>query len=143
MDGVTDDKDRCPGTTRGVAVDSIGCFREVELRGVLFDTSSAELSAADKARLDEAIGNFKRLPADVAAGTRIEVEGHTDNTGSEAYNLALSQRRADSVKQHLVDGGIAASLITTVGRGFSQPVDTNATREGRANNRRVVVRATR
>ena len=143
MDGVTDDKDRCPGTTRGVKVDAIGCFREVELRGVLFDTSSAELSAADKARLDEAIGNFKRLPADVAAGTSIVVEGHTDSTGSEDFNLALSQRRADSVKQHLVDGGIPASLITTVGKGESTPVDSNATPEGRRNNRRVVLRATR
>jgi OmpA-OmpF porin, OOP family len=115
----------------------------VELRGVRFETSSAELSAADKARLDEAVGNYKRLPADVAQGTKIVVEGHTDNTGSEAYNLALSQRRADSVKQHLVDGGIPAALITTVGKGFADPVDSNSTREGRANNRRVVVRATR
>ncbi len=143
MDGVTDDKDRCPGTTRGVKVDAIGCFREVELRGVLFDSSSSELSAADKARLDEAIGNFKRLPADVAKGTSIVIEGHTDNTGSEAYNLALSQRRADSVKQHLVSGGLPDSAITTVGKGFAEPVDSNSTREGRASNRRVVVRATR
>ncbi|MBM4220252.1 MAG: OmpA family protein [Gammaproteobacteria bacterium] len=98
-------KDRCPGTTRGVQVDAIGCFKEVELRGVLFDTSSSELSAADKTRLDEAIGNFKRLPPDVAAGTSIVVEGHTDNTGPEAYNQALSERRADAVKQHFVAAG--------------------------------------
>jgi OOP family OmpA-OmpF porin len=124
-------------------VDEIGCFREVTLRGVLFEISSAELGPSDRSLLDAAVTNFKRLPADVAANTRVVVEGHTDNTGSEAYNLALSQRRADSVKQYLIDAGISPAIITTVGKGFSDPIDTNATREGRTANRRVVVRATR
>ena len=73
----------------------------------------------------------------------VTVEGHTDNTGSEAYNQGLSQRRADAGRQHLVDGGIPASLITAKGMGEGSPVDTNDTAEGRHNNRRVVIRATR
>jgi outer membrane protein OmpA-like peptidoglycan-associated protein len=142
-DGVTDDIDRCPNTSPGIVVDEIGCFREVTVSGVLFDTSSAQLGAEATGILDTAIANFRALPADVAAGVAVVVEGHTDSTGSEAYNQALSERRAESVRQHLVDAGIPASIITAKGFGEGSPIDTNATAEGRANNRRVVIRATR
>jgi OOP family OmpA-OmpF porin len=140
---VTDDIDRCPNTSPGIVVDEIGCFREVTVSGVLFDTSSAQLGAEATGILDTAIANFRALPADVAAGVAVVVEGHTDSTGSEAYNQALSERRAESVRQHLVDAGIPASIITAKGFGEGSPIDTNATAEGRANNRRVVIRATR
>jgi OOP family OmpA-OmpF porin len=142
-DGVTDDIDRCPNTTAGIQVDEIGCFREVTLPGVLFDTSSDALGDEATNSLDTAIANFRALPADVASGVSVQVEGHTDSTGSEQYNQALSERRAESVRRYFVDAGIPASIITAVGFGEGSPVDTNATAEGRANNRRVVIRATR
>ena len=142
-DGVTDDKDRCPNTTPGVAVDEIGCFREVTLRGLLFDTESSAVSAEDGSRIDQAIAQFKTLPDDIEAQTRIVIEGHTDNTGTEAYNQALSERRANAVKAWIVAQGVNPAQITTVGKGESEPSDDNSTKEGRQNNRRVVIRATR
>jgi OOP family OmpA-OmpF porin len=140
---VTDDKDRCPNTTPGVAVDEIGCFREVTLRGVLFDTNSAELSADAKRQIDGAIAQYKTLPPDVAGETRVTIEGHTDNTGSEAYNQKLSEQRANIVRDYAVSQGVAASTITVEGKGETAPTDDNSTAEGRQNNRRVVIRATR
>lgn len=77
-----------------------------------------------------------------AKGTNIEeirVEGHTDAVGSEGYNLKLSVRRAEAVKEFLVQQGIPANAIKTEGFGETQPVANNATREGRAQNRRVAV----
>jgi len=142
-DGVTDDKDRCPNTAAGIQVDAIGCFREVTLRGLLFETNSAELTADARAQIGTAAANFKALPADVAAGVSIVVEGHTDSTGSDAYNQGLSQRRADAARQGLVDAGVPGSIITARGMGEGSPVDTNDTEEGRQNNRRVVIKATR
>ena len=142
-DGVTDDKDRCPNTSAGIQVDAIGCFREVTLRGLLFETNSAELSADARTQLDTAAANFKALPADVAAGVSIVVEGHTDSTGSDAYNQGLSERRANAARQHMVDAGVPASIITARGMGEGSPMDSNDTAEGRHNNRRVVIKATR
>ena len=142
-DGVTDDKDRCPTTPAGVKVDAVGCFAEFTLRGVQFETNSAELSAAGRAELDGAVAEFKRLPADLAAGVRVNVEGHTDNTGTDAYNQGLSEQRAATVGRYLVDAGLPASIVSTSGAGESSPVDSNDTAEGRANNRRVVIKATR
>jgi OOP family OmpA-OmpF porin len=140
---VTDDKDRCPNTAAGVQVDSVGCFREFTLRGVLFETNSAELGAAGRAELAAVVSEFKRLPADLAAGVKVSVEGHTDSTGSDAYNQGLSERRAGTVGAYLVEAGLPASMVSTSGLGESSPVDTNDTAEGRQNNRRVVIKATR
>jgi len=142
-DGVTDDKDRCPNTTPGVAVDEIGCFREVTLRGLLFDTESSAVSAEDGSRIDQALAQYKSLPDDIEAQTRIEIVGHTDNTGSDAYNQGLSERRANAVKAWVVSQGVNPAQITTIGKGESEPADDNSTKEGRQNNRRVVIRATR
>ncbi len=71
------------------------------------------------------------------AVSRVTVEGHTDSHGSDAYNMRLSQRRAESVRQYLIKKGIPASKLDSAGRGESRPVSTNETREGRALNRRV------
>jgi len=65
--------------------------------------------------------------------------GHTDSTGPEAYNQKLSERRANSVKEYLVSKGVPADRIYTEGKGELEPVATNATREGRAQNRRVEI----
>ena len=70
---------------------------------------------------------------------KIEIEGHTDSMGSETYNQALSERRANTVKTYLVSLGIAAGRITTRGFGETQPVADNATAAGRAENRRVII----
>jgi len=72
----------------------------------------------------------------------LEVQGHTDNIGGPDFNLALSQRRATSVKSYLVSAGIDPSRLTTRGYGLSMPVANNATSEGRADNRRVALRST-
>jgi OOP family OmpA-OmpF porin len=70
----------------------------------------------------------------------IKVEGHTDNTGSKSYNQLLSEKRSDAVKKYLVSKGIDASKIQAIGFGFEQPVASNKTKDGRAENRRVDVK---
>jgi OOP family OmpA-OmpF porin len=71
---------------------------------------------------------------------RVEVAGHTDSRGNDSYNLKLSQRRAESVRDYLISMGIESSRLTARGYGESQPVATNSTEGGRAQNRRVVLR---
>jgi OOP family OmpA-OmpF porin len=68
------------------------------------------------------------------------VEGHTDSTGADAYNQALSERRANAVLKYLVDAGVPAARLSARGFGESEPVADNDTAEGRAQNRRVVLR---
>jgi OOP family OmpA-OmpF porin len=71
--------------------------------------------------------------------TNVTIEGHTDNVGKEAYNQKLSENRANSVRQYLIDKfGIDGSRMTAVGYGYSKPIATNDTKEGRQKNRRVV-----
>jgi OOP family OmpA-OmpF porin len=72
-------------------------------------------------------------------GVKVVVEGHTDSTGSDAYNQGLSQRRADSVLNYLVRKGVPAGRLTARGFGESNPVASNDTAEGRALNRRVAL----
>ena len=70
---------------------------------------------------------------------KVEIQGHTDNVGKDAANLKLSQNRADNIKKMLVLKGIAADRITAIGKGESEPVETNSTPEGRAKNRRIEI----
>jgi OOP family OmpA-OmpF porin len=70
------------------------------------------------------------------------IEGHTDSVGNDDYNLKLSQRRADAVRQYLLDKGVAGARLEAKGFGESQPVADNKTVEGRAQNRRVILRRT-
>jgi OOP family OmpA-OmpF porin len=102
------------------------------LRGVNFATSSAEIDPASAVVLDVAAEQLRNRP-----GVSVLVEGHTDSTGSDAYNQALSQRRADSVRSYLVRKGVPAERLTARGFGESNPVASNDTAEGRAMNRRV------
>ena len=67
----------------------------------------------------------------------VRVEGNTDSIGTDAYNQGLSERRAESVRSHLIGRGVSASRLTAVGYGESQPIASNDTAEGRALNRRV------
>jgi outer membrane protein OmpA-like peptidoglycan-associated protein len=109
--------------------------RKIVLRGVNFDFDRSNIRADARPVLDEAIATLKQ------EGTvAIVAEGHTDSDGSDEYNEALSFRRADSVRDYLVAGGIAANRITVEGHGESKPVASNQTADGRAQNRRVELR---
>ena len=99
-----------------------------------FDFDKAVLKPEGKARLDDLVGKLKAVNLEV-----IIAIGHTDSIGSKAYNQKLSLRRADAVKAYLVSKGIEANRIQTGGRGETQPVADNKTREGRAKNRRVEI----
>ncbi len=128
-DTVPDDVDKCPGTPPGATVDERGCW----VLHINFDFDKSVVKSQYYPVLDEVVQIMNRYPA-----LNVEVEGHTDSVGSDAYNQKLSQRRANAVKDYLVKkGGISASRLTTVGYGESKPVTSNATAEGRAKNRRV------
>jgi len=133
-DGVPDNLDKCPNTPKGIVVDATGC--EVEgfaMKGdVLFDTNKWNIRPEAYALLDKAADFLRKNPQHI-----IEVQGHTDSTGTATWNATLSQRRADSVKKFLVERGVAADHLIAKGYGPSDPVASNATSEGRALNRRV------
>jgi OOP family OmpA-OmpF porin len=135
-DGVVDSKDQCPDTPKGDRVDMFGCSfkKEIKLPGVVFDTNSAELRPESYPILDGAAEVLKRYPE-----LKVEVAGHTDSDASDAYNLALSNRRAATVMQYLKDKG-AANELKSHGYGKRQPIASNKTAEGKAQNRRVVLR---
>lgn len=136
-DGVTDNLDRCPGTPRGVAVDAYGCPRQgsITLEGVSFEHNSAQLTTASREVLDGIAADLKKYPR-----LRIELQGHTDSSGSDQYNLNLSQQRAESVYAHLLRAGVPVQQLTAKGYGELEPIADNTTAEGRAANRRVVMR---
>ncbi|MFO1433353.1 MAG: OmpA family protein [Candidatus Competibacteraceae bacterium] len=101
-----------------------------------FDFNKYNLKPAGMAKLDELAAKLQQLgPAVTAVG----VTGHTDSVGSEAYNLKLSQRRAQAVADYLVQRGVNPSIIQTRGMGKSNPIASNATPAGRAQNRRVEI----
>ncbi|HET8790544.1 MAG TPA: OmpA family protein [Modicisalibacter sp.] len=131
-DGVPDYMDQCPNTPAGAEVNALGCEGDVVLHDVHFEFDSAKLTADTERYLDTVA---EKLDANESVYVRIE--GHTDSIGSEAYNLDLSQRRADSVKDYLASQGIDASRMRTIGYGEEQPIATNETAAGRALNRRV------
>ena len=104
------------------------------LRGVNFATDSAAIDPASAVVLDVAAEQLRSRD-----NVRVVVEGHTDSTGADAYNQALSQRRADAVAKYLESKGVPANRLTARGMGESNPVASNDTREGRALNRRVAL----
>jgi OOP family OmpA-OmpF porin len=99
-----------------------------------FDFDKSVLKPEGKAKLDDLVGKLKAVNVEV-----IIVIGHTDSIGSVAYNNKLSLRRANAVKAYLVSKGIEANRIYTEGKGKSQPIADNKTKEGRAKNRRVEI----
>ncbi len=105
----------------------------IALHNILFDTGKATITPGSSKELQLVIDVLK---AD--ATLRIEVQGHTDNTGTPASNLTLSEQRANAVRDYLIrTGGIAATRLTAVGFGDTKPVAPNTTDEGKAQNRRV------
>ncbi len=141
-DGVMDPNDACPDTPAGTRVDARGCPElfeegrtELVLEGVNFEVNSAQLTPAAQAILDRVAPSLVANP-----DVRVEVAGHTDNTGARSYNLTLSQRRAESVRNYLIQKGVPAAQVSARGYGPDNPIASNATREGRAQNRRVELR---
>ncbi len=105
----------------------------LNLADIQFDTDSANISASSQAILATAAEAIKRAPA----GTRVEIGGHTDNTGDPAANLTLSEARANAVRTRLGELGVADGILTAKGYGADRPKADNATDAGRAQNRRM------
>ena len=99
---------------------------------VRFDTGKATLTSAAKANLNKLVPVFKEY-----ADTNIEIYGYTDSTGSAEFNLTLSQKRAESVKNYLASNGLISSRFKITGLGIADPIASNDTAEGRSQNRRV------
>lgn len=138
-DGVMDAEDDCPKTF-GVRANK-GCPEldeetkktfEQALHGINFETGKDVIKSSSNAILDNVVGILQSHE-----DYNIEIHGHTDNSGDEAMNMQLSTDRANAVKNYLTAKGIAESRISTFGHGQTEPVSTNETAEGRANNRRV------
>ena len=105
-----------------------------ENSGVFFDTNKHNINAASQVTLDKLTGVLQEYP-----DTSVLVVGHTDSTGADAYNMTLSQKRAQSVTSYFTSKGLAANRFTTNWYGEQSPVADNNTEEGRAQNRRVNV----
>jgi OOP family OmpA-OmpF porin len=118
-----------------VAVDSAGCPRgRVVLRGVGFATNSATLTPESRPALDAVAADLRKYPR-----LRVELQGHTDSSGADAYNLDLSQRRAESVRNYLIAQGVPGTQLEARGYGETEPIADNTTAAGRAENRRVAM----
>lgn len=161
-DGVPDNIDQCPNTPFGEAVDSVGCplpppaplcgeamsgsvvsvegcdvGESIVLRGVNFATDKSNLDVNARTLLDDVVTDLKDF-----SDVEVEISGHTDSRGDASYNQKLSERRASSVRDYLVDNGIADNRLSTVGYGLTRPIGDNETTEGQAENRRVELRIT-
>jgi outer membrane protein OmpA-like peptidoglycan-associated protein len=141
-DGILDDMDKCPnnpGTT-----ETQGCPKSKEitrgaliLKGVNFESGKAVLLAGSYTALNEMAESLREWPE-----IKLEVSGHTDNSGKAVTNQILSQERAETVRQYLIDKGISADRLTAVGYGQDRPIADNKTATGRAQNRRVEINRT-
>jgi OOP family OmpA-OmpF porin len=142
-DGIPDTVDKCPNEpeTFNHYKDEDGCPDEVPpevkkftgvIEGINFKTASAEILPGSWAVLDRALKVLSDFPE-----VNLEISGHTDSKGKAAYNLGLSQRRADAVKLYFVSRGIASSRLVSIGYGKDRPIADNSTSSGRATNRRT------
>lgn len=137
-DGVRDSMDKCPNTRPGAKVDASGCeiieSLTINLVEDEFDFDSATLKPGMEAALTDLADKIKAS----SGKEMLTIIGHTDSTGPEDYNMGLSERRAQSAASFLE--GLGIENISTKGMGESDPVADNATREGRAKNRRVEIK---
>jgi OOP family OmpA-OmpF porin len=130
LDGVMDSVDACPNTLKAARVDARGCWT---LGGVLFETNSATLAAGAAAKFKQDLAVLRANPS-----TRIRIDGYTDSDGSEAYNRALSERRAAAVRDYFVDeGGLDADRFEIRGFGEANPIAPNDSAANKRRNRRV------
>jgi outer membrane protein OmpA-like peptidoglycan-associated protein len=142
-DGVLDKDDKCPNEAGEVALD--GCPRVIPTpavmktlndyaKTILFDTGKASIKDASEAVLVNISAILKEYPE-----SRFHIDGYTDSVGAEKSNQILSERRANTVRDFLIANGIAADRLNARGFGEANPIDSNKTRAGRKNNRRVEV----
>ena len=144
-DGILDKDDKCPSVA-GVASEG-GCpeiiSNEAKMgmnsfaKAILFNTEKATFKSGVTKELDGMLAIMNEFPL-----SEFAIKGYTDNTGSVSGNLKLSGKRANAVKAYLVKNGIDASRLASKGFGQDSPIDSNDTRAGRANNRRVEVKVT-
>lgn len=137
-DGVPDNRDACPNTPRNYAVDERGC--PIMLEEVARITLSVQFDFDQAVVKPEFFDDIRQVADFLVANEDVvaTVEGHTDSTGTEEYNQGLSERRAAAVRQVLIERfNVSPARVTSVGYGETRPVTSNATSEGRAQNRRV------
>ena len=130
-DGSFDDVDECPDTPVGAIVDDRGCW---VVKGVQFDYKKWNVKPQFNSNLDNIEDILKKN-----SSLNIRIEGHTDDVGSAKYNVGLSGKRAQAIKDYLAGKGIEPSRITTKGLGYSQPIADNDTPKGRSLNRRAEI----
>jgi len=128
-DGVTDDKDICPGTPAGARVTINGCWI---LGNIHFPSNSSKLSNEMTPYLSEVVAILKNNP-----NLWMEVQGHTDSTGSANHNYTLSRNRAMAVMNYLISKGVSPDRLTATGYGETKPISANDNEEGKSLNRRV------
>jgi OOP family OmpA-OmpF porin len=144
-DGVFDYKDRCPDTPKQVKVDTFGCPIPVAsksatvtasgtliYKGIQFETGKWDIKKESHGVLDEIVRTIQSSP-----NLKFEIQGHTDNMGSETSNYRLSERRAKAVMDYLTGKGVSPAQLTYKGYGSSMPITSNETPAGRSENRRV------
>lgn len=122
---------------KDIAMKQITVGSSLVLNNIFYSTASSSLLKESFAELNTLVKLLNENPS-----LKVEIEGHTDNVGSEQYNNNLSQKRADAVKNYLVEKGIAESRLKSRGYGFTKPIADNSTEEGRAKNRRTQIRIT-
>ena len=165
-DGIVDDMDKCPNTPMGIGIDAVGCPPDSDDDGVpdyldkcnntptganvnelgcwtlravvLFDIDSSHMKDEAYPLLHEVITILEKNPE-----IKVEIQGHTDNTGTAEYNLELSEKRAERIMDYLVRKGIESKRLDAKGYGLTQPVASNYIEEGRAQNRRVELKRVR
>ena len=118
----------------GAEVERVGEGIHLTLKedAIRFDNNKSTLTSLAKTNLDKLLPVFNEY-----ADTNIQIYGYTDNVGTPAYNLTLSEKRAESVKNYLISKGLASARFKTTGLGIADPIATNDTAEGRSQNRRV------
>ncbi|KAB7884237.1 OmpA family protein, partial [Poseidonibacter ostreae] len=130
-DGVVNRLDKCPNTSEGVAVNAEGCVATINLN-INFDTNSDKIKSAYINKLEEFAAMLNENPK-----LNATIEAHTDSKGSSQYNQKLSEKRAASAVKALESLNIAPNRLQSIGYGETQPISTNDTAQGRAENRRV------
>lgn len=130
-DGVLNSVDKCPTTPAGHKVDSEGCSKLVNLH-INFDTASYKVKDTYQSNVKEFADFMKAMPNYDA-----KIVGHTDSVGSDKSNQTLSENRANAVKNLIIKEGVEATRISSKGMGEKAPTTTNATKEGKAENRRI------
>ncbi|WP_457561278.1 OmpA family protein [Caminibacter sp.] len=133
-DGVPNYLDKCPNTPKGFKVDKNGCAITYNFE-INFDNNSAKIKSEYMPKIEK-FAEFLKSHPDIKA----EIQGYTDNTGSKAYNMVLSEKRAKAVYEALIKLGVNKNQLSYKGYGPANPIASNATPEGRAKNRRVVAK---